>query len=79
MFSTNTEGTYFETLVDSWLNVFVMFTLSNYPYIMFPYYAVNRYAFFYFLTYISIGLYIFMNFLLAVIFNNFKALIKEDN
>jgi hypothetical protein len=35
LFSENdTEaGYYFDDLISSWLNIFVLFTLSNYPYI----------------------------------------------
>ena len=50
-----------------------MFTLSNYPNIMLPYYANNRASFFFFASFIVIGLYLFQNLLLAAIFNNYKS------
>jgi magnesium-transporting ATPase (P-type) len=74
LFSQNEESSDFDSLLNSWFNIFVLFTLANYPDIQIPYYANNRLSFFYFLFFIVIGLYLFLNFLLAVIFNTYKAL-----
>jgi hypothetical protein len=61
------------TLPYSAISVFIMFTLSNYPNIGLPYYAEDRWSWFFFSSFILIGLYLFQNLLLAAIFNNYKA------
>jgi hypothetical protein len=64
---------HFTTLPNAAISVFIMFTLSNYPNIGLPYYAKNRWSWFFFSSFILIGLYLFQNLLLAAIFNNYKA------
>jgi len=62
----------FESLNQAIISVFIMFTLSNYPNISLPYYAKQRSSFFFFASFIILGLYLFQNLLLAAIFNNYK-------
>ena len=53
------EQTDFITLPTAVINVFIMFTLSNYPNIGLPYYANDRWSWFFFSSFIFIGLYLF--------------------
>jgi hypothetical protein len=78
LFSNNASSD-FDGLASSFYSIFVVFTLSNYPQISYDYYKDSYYTFFFYVVYIMVGLYLFMNFLLAVIFNNYKKLISEEN
>ena len=53
-------------------NILVLLTTANFPDIMLPAYASNYWWMLYFITYLIIGLYFLLNFLLANVFNNFK-------
>ena len=74
LFHKNTEARYFEDLGHSWFNLYVTFTLSNYPGITWPYYRKNRLSVLFFVIYVILTVHVFMNFLLAVIFNSYKEI-----
>ena len=57
--------------------MFVCMTTSNYPDILLPYYKVSRSAFFFFGGFMSIGLYLLLNLLLAVFYNHYKNRINK--
>ena len=62
---------------DSFFNMFVLMTTSNYPDIMLPAYGENRLYFIFFGSYLIIGLFLIMNLLLAIVYSNFKARFEE--
>ena len=55
-----------------------MFTLSNFPEISYIYYAQSRWNILYFLSFVTIGLYLYLNFLLAVVYENYKEILETD-
>ena len=52
-------------------------TLSNYPDIEFPFYAQSRGSFIYFFSYLTIGIFLLSNLLLATVVMNYKLLIHK--
>jgi hypothetical protein len=73
----DSDAEYFTDLWSSYFNIFVLFTLSNYPSIQVPYYAENQLSFFFFLVFILVGLYLFLNLLFAVLFSNYKIVNEQ--
>ena len=63
---------------DSFFNMFVLMTTSNYPDVMLPSYQENRLNFLFFGSYLIIGLFLIMNLLLAIIYSNFKTRFEES-
>lgn len=77
LFSSNDNSIYFETLPKSFLSLFVLLTTANYPDVMMPAYATSHISALFFIVYISIELYFFMNLFLAVVYNTFTSLEKS--
>mmetsp|Transcript_13614 Transcript_13614/g.21305 ORF Transcript_13614/g.21305 Transcript_13614/m.21305 type:complete len:136 (+) Transcript_13614:673-1080(+) len=74
LFSGTLEGVqFFNTFGDSFFNMLVLMTTSNYPDIMLPAYQRSRLACIYFISYLIIGLFLLMNLLLAIFYSNFKS------
>jgi len=74
LFSGTLEGVqYFDTFGDSFFNMLVLMTTSNYPDIMLPAYQRSRLYGIYFISYLVIGLFLLMNLLLAIFYSNFKS------
>ncbi|CAB4055436.1 TPCN3 [Lepeophtheirus salmonis] len=65
---------YFDTLWD----MYVLVTSANNPDVMMPAYDYSRWYAVFFLTYIVLTLYIFMNVVLAVIYNNYKRNLRNE-
>lgn len=78
LFAGTLQGVlYMEDFGDSFFNMFVLMTTSNYPDIMLPAYGENRLYFVFFGSYLLIGLFLIMNLLLAIVYSNFKARFEE--
>uniref|UniRef100_A0A1A8IT46 Two pore segment channel 1 n=1 Tax=Nothobranchius kuhntae TaxID=321403 RepID=A0A1A8IT46_NOTKU len=76
LFSTNSADPFFKTLEDSLVSLFVLLTTANFPDVMMPAYAKNRWSCVFFIVYLSIELYFIMNLLLAVVFDTFNDVEK---
>ncbi|KAM9823074.1 two pore channel protein 1 [Syngnathus typhle] len=76
LFSTNKSDPYFNTLENSMVSLFVLLTTANFPDVMMPAYAKNRWSCVFFIVYLSIELYFIMNLLLAVVFDTFNDVEK---
>jgi len=68
----------FNTIFSSLYVIWIMFTLSNFPEISYIYYGRSRWNIFYFLSFVTIGLYLYLNFLLAVVYENYKEIMDLD-
>lgn len=74
IFAGTLQGTlYMSNFGNSFYNMFVLMTTSNYPDVMLPAYQMSRMYFIFFGTYLILGLFLIMNLLLAIIYSNFKA------
>ena len=58
-------------------NVYVMFTTSNFPDILFPFWKTNNITALYFIGFLLVGLYMLLNLMLAVFYNSFKKQIEK--
>jgi two pore calcium channel protein len=61
----------------SLLNLFVLLTTANNPVVWASVYAANRMAFFFFFTYMIVGLFFLMNLAFSVIYSNYKAQVQH--
>ena len=78
LFSGTLEGVqYFGQIGDSFFNMLVLMTTSNFPDIMLPAYQRSRLNAIYFLVYLILGLFLMMNLLLAIFYSNFKTRFAE--
>lgn len=58
-------------------NVYVLFTTSNFPDILFPFWKVNGISVLYFIAFLLIGLYMLLNLMLAVFYNSYKQQVER--
>lgn len=77
LFGTNVNDRFFSTLQDAFISLFVLLTTANYPDVMMPSYAINRWSAVFFISYISIVLYFLMNLVLAAVYASFSAMEKK--
>uniref|UniRef100_A0A2R5L484 Putative two pore calcium channel protein n=1 Tax=Ornithodoros turicata TaxID=34597 RepID=A0A2R5L484_9ACAR len=77
IFTADKSAQYFDTFYDSFVNLFVLLTTSNFPDVMMPYYARSKWAAFFFVIFLLVHLYFLMNLLLAVVYERFSSLEKE--
>lgn len=79
LFQATPEGRqYFPTLTDSMLSLFILLTSANFPDVMMPIYQTNRLAALFFIAFVLVGVYFFMNLVLATIYHNYRKQC-EDN
>ena len=77
--TNRTEGfRYFEDLGMGLINMIVLLTTANHPDIMLPAYREHRLYSLYFISYLVIGLYILMNVLTAVVYNQFRGFLATS-
>ncbi|XP_014770199.2 two pore channel protein 1 isoform X1 [Octopus bimaculoides] len=77
LFSDIKDYTYFSTIQDSFVSLFVLLTTANYPDVMMPAYNESRFYVAFFIIYLSLELFFLMNLLLAVVYDTFSSLEKE--
>ena len=70
------EAGSFDTLPDAIFNVYILLTDSNFPDMLFPYWRVTNTAAIFYVAYLCIGMFMLLNLLLAVFFNNYKQIIE---
>ena len=74
LFKGSLEGeAYFSTIGDSIFNLLVLLTTANFPDVMLPAYKVSRWYSVFFISFLIFGLFLFLNMLLAIFYNNYKA------
>jgi two pore calcium channel protein 1 len=62
----------FIRLDSSIFNVYVLFTSSNFPNIIFNFWKITNFSIFYFIIVVIIGIYFLMNVMLGVIYNSYR-------
>lgn len=77
LFSHHQTNLYFHTLTDSFVSMFVLLTTANFPDVMMPSYAISKWNAIFFISYISIVLYVLMNLMLAVVYETFTGIEKD--
>ncbi|KAF5285116.1 hypothetical protein FQA39_LY16805 [Lamprigera yunnana] len=68
---------YFKTLADSFVSMFVLLTTANFPDVMMPSYAISKWYAAFFISYLSMALYVLMNLMLAVVYETFTRIEKD--
>jgi len=67
---------YFNNFEDSFTDLYVLVTTANFPDVMMPIYDVNSLYAIFFIVFLIINLYVFMNIILATIYMNYKKHLK---
>jgi len=69
---------YFANFEDSFTDLYVLVTTANFPDVMMPIYDVKGMYAVFFIAFLVINLYIFMNIILATIYMNYKKHLKVN-
>ena len=67
-----------DNLGDSFFEMMVLMTTSNFPDVMLPAYQRNRVYSLFFVIYLLVGMFIILNLMLAIIYSNFKSLFEKQ-
>lgn len=79
LFAGTIEGVEnFSTLNDSFFYMFVLLTTSNYPDVMLPSYGQQRRYAAFFILFLIVGLFMFMNLLLAIFYSNYQERVEDS-
>ena len=76
-FSNETTDQSYGNIFNAMYTNYNMFILSNYPDVELPFFQYNRWSFFYFFSFLTIGIFLLSNLLLATVVNNYKLLIHK--
>lgn len=68
---------YFRDVPMSIFNMYVLFTTSNFPDVLFPFYKVNNWTSLFFIGFLFFGLYLLLNLMLAVFYNSYRRQIEK--
>lgn len=77
LFSGVAGDIYFQSFIQSIISLYVLMTTANYPDVMMPSYKRSRWSSVFFIIYISLQLFIFMNIFLAVVYSAFINIEKK--
>ncbi|XP_068246953.1 two pore calcium channel protein 1-like isoform X2 [Palaemon carinicauda] len=69
---------YFDTYWDSLFDMYVLVTTANNPDIMMPAYDASPYYVIFFVLFLVICFFLYMNIILAVIYNNYRKYLKNE-
>ena len=69
---------YMRTIHQTFFELFIQLTTANFPDVMLPAYNVSWVYTIIFIIYLSVGLYFFLNIILASVFNVFKGRIEDQ-
>lgn len=75
--STTDVHNHFDTLFNSFVNMFVLLTTANFPDIMMPAYSKSKWYSLFFISYLCIVLYLLMNLMLAVVYETFTSIERD--
>ncbi|XP_038058978.1 two pore calcium channel protein 1-like [Patiria miniata] len=67
----------FDSLLDSFVSLFILMTTANFPDVMMPAYAQSPWSFLFFVVFLILELYFLMNLLLAVVYDTFTGIEKK--
>ena len=71
-FRANLQGlTVFPTMTATFQNLMILLTTCNFPDVMLPSYGQHRHYAVFFVVYLVVGLFMFMNLLLAIFYSNY--------
>ena len=74
LFRYSFEGfNYFESVSMSFYNMLILMTTANFPDVMLPAYKNSYWVIIFFISFLVLGLYFLMNFLLANVYNKFTT------
>nr|XP_039248277.1 two pore calcium channel protein 1-like isoform X1 [Styela clava] len=73
-----TNEAYFVNYWDSYWDLYVLVTTANSPDVMIPAYDFSPWFAIFFITYVIVNTYIFMNLFLAVIYNSYKTHLEKE-
>ena len=68
---------YFQSISISLFNMYVLFTTSNFPDILFPFYKKHNITSIFFIGFVFFGLYLVLNLMLAVFYNVYRHQIDK--